>query len=69
MELVILFIIGALLIFGPRKGGRMLARRSPEGEGGPSKFAMIVGAAFLLWMLMAFGMGALWKAAFGVSSF
>ena len=57
MELVILFIIGALLIFGPRKGGRM-----------PSKFAMILGAVFLLWMLMAFGMGALWKAAFGTLS-
>ena len=56
MELVVLFFIAALLIFGPRKGGRW-----------PSKFAMIVGAAFLLWMLMAFGMGALWKALLGPS--
>ena len=43
----------------------MLARRSPEGEGGPSPIAMALGVGFLLWMLMAFGMGALWKAAFG----
>jgi len=54
MELVVLFIILALLFFGPRKGGGM-----------PSKFAMVVGALFLLWFLAAIGMGSLWNHFFG----
>jgi hypothetical protein len=54
MELVVLFIILALLIFGPRRGGGM-----------PSKIAMIVGALFLLWLLAALGLGAIWKMFFG----
>jgi hypothetical protein len=54
MELVVLFIIGALLIFGPRKGGRW-----------PSKGAIILGAAFLLWFLVAMGFGTLWNHFFG----
>lgn len=54
MEIVVLFFILALLIFGPRRGG-----------GWPSKLAMVLGALFLLWMAAAFGLGALWRAAFG----
>ena len=54
MELVVLFVILALLIFGPRKGGRM-----------PSKIAMIAGALFLLWLLAAFSLGAIWNAIVG----
>lgn len=54
MELVVLFFIVALLIVGPRRGGRM-----------PSKIAMIVGALFLLWLLAAFGLGAIWNAIVG----
>lgn len=57
MELVILFAILALLIFGPRRGGRM-----------PSRIAMIAGAVLLLWLLLAFGMGAIWKAIVGTVS-
>jgi hypothetical protein len=56
MELVVLFIILALLIFGPRRGGRM-----------PGPIAMIAGLLLLLWLLMAFGLGALWKALTGGS--
>ena len=54
MELVVLFIILALLFFGPRKGGGM-----------PSKIAMALGALFLLWFLVAMGMGSLWNHFFG----
>ena len=54
MEIVVLVGIFALLVFGPRRGGRM-----------PSRIAMIGGAVLLAWFLAAFGMGALWKAAFG----
>ena len=54
MELVVLFVIFALLIFGPRAGGRM-----------PSKIAMIAGALLLLWLLIAFGLGAIWNALMG----
>jgi hypothetical protein len=42
MELVVLFIICALLFFGPRKGGRM-----------PGPLARGLGALFLLWFLVA----------------
>ena len=54
MELVVLSVIVALLFFGPRKGGRM-----------PSEIAMVLGALFLLWFLVAMGMGSLWNAFFG----
>jgi hypothetical protein len=51
MELVILFGILAVLIFGPRRGGRM-----------PGRIAMILGGLLLVWLLMAFGIGSLWNA-------
>ena len=54
MELVVLFIIVALIFLGPRKGGRM-----------PSKFAMAIGALFLLWFLVAMGFGTIWNHFFG----
>jgi hypothetical protein len=54
MELVVLFIILALLVFGPRRGGRM-----------PGPIAMIAGLLLLIWLLMAFGLGVLWKALTG----
>lgn len=54
MEIVVLFFIAALLIFGPRKGGRM-----------PSKFAMGLGLFFLLWFLVAMGFGSIWNHFFG----
>ena len=50
MELVILFVILALLILGPRRGGRM-----------PGPIAVIVGLFLLLWLLAGFGLGALWN--------
>ena len=53
MELVILFVIMALMVFG-RRSGRM-----------PGPFAMAVGAFFLLYMLAMFGMGWVWTAIFG----
>ena len=56
MELVVLFLILALLFFGPRKGGRW-----------PSKTAMVLGALFLLWFLVAMGFGTLWNKVFGPS--
>ena len=54
MELVILFGILALLVLGPRSGGRK-----------PGPLALIVGAALLAWLLLAFGLGALWNALTG----
>lgn len=51
MELVLLFGILALLIFGPRRGGRM-----------PGPFALILGGLLLVWLLIAFGLGSLWNA-------
>ena len=54
MELVILVIIAALLFLGPRKGGRM-----------PSKVTMALGVLFLLWFLVAMGMGSVWNKVFG----
>lgn len=57
MELLILFGILALLIFGPRRGGRM-----------PGPIALILGAALLLLLAMGFGLGALWNALVGTVS-
>ena len=51
MEILVLFAILALLVLGPRRGGRA---RGPV--------ALLVGVALLLWLLMAFGLGALWNA-------
>lgn len=51
MELVVLLGILALLILGPRRGGRM-----------PGPFAMILGGLLLVWLLIAFGLGSLWNA-------
>ena len=49
-----LFGVLALLIFGPRRGGRR-----------PGAIAMLLGAALLLWLLAAFGVGWIWNAAMG----
>lgn len=54
MEIVVLFGIMALLLFGPRRGG-----------GRPSPMAMAAGAAFLVWMLAAWALGWSWRAVFG----
>lgn len=54
MEIVVLFIIAALLILGPRKGGRM-----------PSLFTIGVGLFFLLWFLVVMGFGSIWNYFFG----
>lgn len=54
MELAVLVVIFVLLIFGPRRGGRM-----------PGPVALILGTVFLLWFLLAFGLGALWNALTG----
>ncbi len=54
MELVVLVVIFVLLIYGPRRGGRM-----------PGPVALILGTVFLLWVLLAFGLGSLWNALTG----
>ena len=68
MELVVLFIIAALVFFGPRKGGACLPRRSPKGKGGPSVLTIGLGLFFLLWFLVTMGFGTLWKHFFGTMS-
>jgi hypothetical protein len=57
MELVILFAVLALLLFGPRRGGRM-----------PGPVAIILGLLLLLWLLAALGLGALWNRLMGAGS-
>ena len=57
MEPVVLFVIMALLLFGPRRRG---AR--------PGPLAKAVGAFFLAWMLAMFAMGKVWSAIFGHGS-
>ena len=54
MELVVLFIIAAVLIFGPRKNRRM-----------PSMLTIGLGLFFLLWFLVMMGFGTLWNRRFG----
>jgi hypothetical protein len=54
MELIVLFAIFALFLFGPRKSGRM-----------PGPLAITIGLAFLLYMALAFVMGWGWNAIFG----
>jgi hypothetical protein len=51
MELLVLFAILALLVLAPRRGGRA---KHPV--------ALLLGLGLLLWLLMAFGLGALWNA-------
>jgi len=53
-DLVILFAIVALLLLGPRRGGR------PQGP-----FAILAGILFLVWLAAAFGLGSLWNAVVG----
>ena len=50
MEIVILFAILALLVFDPRRGGRM-----------PGQVAVLVGALLLIWLPFASGPGWLWE--------
>ena len=54
MEIVVLFAILALLIFGPRRGGRW-----------PGRGAIALGAILLAWLAVAFGAGSLWRAIVG----
>jgi hypothetical protein len=54
MEILVLFAIAALLLFGPRRGGRA-----------PGAFAIVLGMAFLLWFAIALGLGWVWRAIVG----
>ena len=54
MDIVVLFGILALCIVGPRRCGRT-----------PSPPVMICGALMLAWLLVAFGMGAIWNTVVG----
>jgi len=54
VEIVVLFAIVALLLLGPRRGGR------PQGP-----LAVLVGILFLIWLAAAFGLGSLWNAVVG----
>jgi len=54
VELVVLVVILMLLVYGTRRGGRM-----------PGPVSLILGTVFLLWFLLAFGLGALWNALTG----
>ena len=51
MEILVLFAILALLVLAPKRGGRVK---------GP--IALLIGVGVLIWLLMAFGLGALWNA-------
>jgi hypothetical protein len=54
VELVVLVVVFVLLIYGPRRGGRM-----------PGPGALILGTVLILWLLLAFGLGSLWNALTG----
>jgi hypothetical protein len=54
VELLVLFVVMALLLFGPRKGGRM-----------PGPWALAAGALFLIWFVVAVMLGWSWRALFG----
>jgi hypothetical protein len=54
MEILVLFVILALLLFGPRRGGRM-----------PGRNAIFAGIVLLVLLAMAFGIGGLWRAIVG----
>ncbi len=54
MEPVVLVVIFALLLLGPRRGGR------------PQRgMALAAGIALLGWFAITFGFGAIWNATFG----
>ena len=54
MELLVLLGILALLILGPRRGGRM-----------PGPLALAAGILFLIWLAAVFGFGWIWQALVG----
>ena len=54
MEILVLLAILALLLFGPRRGGRM-----------PGPVAIAIGLAILLWLAFALGLGSIWNATMG----
>jgi hypothetical protein len=54
VEPLVLFVILALLIFGPRRGGRR-----------PGNVGMMLGGLLLLWLVFAYGLGWLWHAIVG----
>jgi hypothetical protein len=54
VELVVLFVVLALLLFGPRRHGGM-----------PGPVATIGGALFLIWFVVATLLGWSWRALFG----
>ena len=54
MELVVLFIVLALLLFGPRRGGRA-----------PGPVAIAFGIFVLVWFVVAIAMGWTWRALIG----
>jgi len=54
MEFLVQFAIVALLLLGPRRHGGM-----------PSRMAIALGIAFLIWLALAFGIGRMWQAVFG----
>jgi hypothetical protein len=56
MEILVLLAILALLLLGPRRGGRM-----------PGPVAIAIGLAILLWLAFAFGLGSIWNAMTGAT--
>jgi hypothetical protein len=54
VEIVVLFVIVAVLLLGPRRAGRAQ---------GP--LAILAGIVFLIWFAAAFGLGSLWNAVVG----
>ena len=50
MQILLLFVILAVLILGPRRGGRM-----------PGPIAIAVGDLLLLWLGAAFGLSWVWN--------
>jgi hypothetical protein len=54
VQILILLAILPLLIFGPRRGGRM-----------PGPLAIGLGLVLIVWLAFAFGLGWLWKAIVG----
>ena len=54
VHLVVVFVILALLMFGPRRVGRM-----------PGPIAIVVGMVILIGLAAAFGLGWVWNAIVG----
>jgi hypothetical protein len=50
INFLVLLAILALLMFGPRRGGRM-----------PSRAGIVIGIVILVWLAIAFGVGSLWN--------